>query len=454
MSTTSVGGVAYPNSSYKTDLNGNIVGLLGRDGLIQKENRWSQSPSGYTIISPPVSGITVTPGADCTVNSSGQTTLNGETVWTVSITGTGTPNNYAELVVPDSSNGFVGVSTSIECSSTDWSKCVRLTVYVGNSNFSVYANHGRTAEWTPSNSHSDAINNILTTIRFPESVMTKNGYSDEHTNHVFTRSKLRLYVGNGQTLIFSLRSITIGSEKKARIAITADDGYSTWMDQGRQICERYGFVSTMGIIPSRVGTSTYASLSELQRYVAVGNECVAHGTGLGGNIFTDFSNDTDRMNYIQSVVTYLKGNGLTSSLGSKCFIWPQGRISNSTSDTALLTSLSNSGFTAGRGVNVPTYYSSKMSAVSRYNQARLTMPIIGHSYNSGDEAGNITAITTKIQQIVNDKADACLMFHRIDESPTIPEMISPSNLHIIMAAMKTHVDAGNLDVVLFSDFAF
>ena len=95
----------------------------------------------HGMIEPPVSGLTVTPGSNCTVNSSGAAVRNGETVWTVNATATNTTNNYFEIAIPTQSQAFAASDMTAEFALDDFTKLDSegITYYLGTAGYSIFS---------------------------------------------------------------------------------------------------------------------------------------------------------------------------------------------------------------------------------------------------------------------------------------------------------------------------
>jgi hypothetical protein len=249
----------------------------------------------------------------------------------------------------------------------------------------------------------------------------------------------------------------VSARAASRIAIISDDGYSSWIERGVPILAEHGFISTCAVISSIVGNSGYATLAQLQRYVAAGNECVAHGPAASngsGNLFTSLATDELRLADINATRDYLVANGLTSPAGAKCYVWPQGQIAESTSDFAFLDDVLAAGYQLGRGVTENFMPGHQVGAISATNPYRLVLTCVGHTWTSGGaEAANVAAIITKIQNASADGMDCVLKLHKVvgvDAAAASLE-ISSNRLREICAAIKTLVNAGIMSVVRFSD---
>jgi hypothetical protein len=230
---------------------------------------------------------------------------------------------------------------------------------------------------------------------------------------------------------------------------------------GVPILEEYGFKSSVAVIYDTVGTTDKSTLAQLQSYVAKGNECIPHGpndgSGGSGNLFTAWTTNAQRIADVNACRDYLIANKLCGPYGAKSYIWPQGRYCESTSDYSFLQLMRDNGYTVGRSANAPTVvYMQKNNGLSSANNAILAGPIIGHTWTSAPtEAANIATINARIAATAANGGDCTLMLHRIvgvDAAAQSTE-ISTNRLRQICDAIKAEVDAGNMEVVLYSEFA-
>lgn len=425
-----------------------------------------RAPYGLALTEPPVSGLTAAAGAGVTINSSAAAVVNGETMWTVNATATSGSNNYFELSIATLglTAAFSAADITAEIVMDDVTKVSLMAMYVGTASYSLSANYPLSSQLTPSTTAAWTMNGVLTAYQFHPSLLNanKSGFTDEVGNQAWINSKLRVYINNGSTLTFSLRAIRVGAyKKKARIAIIGDDGYISFQKMGVPILEEFGFKSSVAVIYDTVGTSDKATLRQLQSYVAKGNECIPHGpndgTGGTGNLWTTYTTNAQRIADINACRDYLLANNLCTMWGARSYIWPQGRYCESTSDYSMLQVMRDNGYTVGRSANTPSVvYMHKLNALSDDNNALFTTPIVGHIWTSAPtEAANIAAINAKIAATAANGGDCALMLHRVvgvDAAAQSTE-ISTNRLREICNAIKAEVDAGNMEVVLYSEFA-
>lgn len=473
--------MAYPGATLTNDgwvvpaITGGVV-QLSSDGtsLVSGDEKFPilqdyfarRAPYGLALTEPPVSGLTAAAAAGVTINSSAAAVVNGETMWTVNATATSGSNNYFELSIATLglTAAFSAADITAEIVMDDVTKVPLMAMYVGTASYSLSANYPLASQLTPSTTAAWAMNGVLTAYQFHQSLLNanKSGFTDEVGNQAWVNSKLRVYINNGSTLTFSLRAIRVGAyKKKARIAIIGDDGYITFQKMGVPILEEFGFKSSVAVIYDTVGTSDKATLAQLQSYVAKGNECIPHGpndgTGGTGHLWTTYTTNAQRIADINACRDYLLANNLCTMWGARSYVWPQGRYCESTSDYSMLQVMRDNGYTVGRSANSPSaVYMHKLNALSDENNALFTTPIVGHTWTSAPtEAANIATINAKIAATAANGGDCALMLHRVvgvDAAAQSTE-ISTNRLREICNAIKAEVDAGNMEVVLYSEFA-
>ena len=454
--------------------NGLVVPTLSTDGtsLVSGNgtdyplfDKWRRAQAGFPLIAPPVSGLTTNAAANLTINSSAAAAVNGETVWTVNATATNTTNNYFEIHVPLQTQAFAASDMTAEFAVDSFAKVDAagggIVYYMGTASYSLFSSYSIQGQLTASTTSPLAING-MTAYQVRENLWSKSGFSDAVGNQAWVNSKIRVYVTNGQTITFSLRSIVYGASRaKGRLAIVSDDGYASWIKLGVPVLREFGLLSSCAIIYDSVGTSDKATLSQLQQYVAEGNECIAHGpndgTGGTGNLYTTWTTDAQRIADINACRDYLIANRLCSSWGAKSYVWPQGRFTTDTTAYPLLALMQSNGYTVARSAQEPTtHYAHKLNAISTTSLMPFATQIVGHTWVSGaGEVTNIPAIAAKIAVLAQTRTDSTLMLHRVVgvDSAAASTEISINRLRELCTAIRAEVDAGNVEVVLYSEFA-
>jgi len=476
------------NTRLATDANGNTV-LLGPDNLpkslapiFPKKDFFTQ---GQDLASPTIgwAGVTVTPGSgSVTINSSGAVTYEGESWYEVNATNAAAGNDNFEINLPVLANGqsISGDQCSIEWwSNQDSTGLVSISSYLaqGASGYGVYINASRalTALSTTNPVVNAGHNNLLITNTQWTKTPGASGLT-QAADYAITHGKIRVTITTGTTIVFRLRNVSLGHGRaKGRLAIVTDDGYASFNKLALPLLQRLGFPATMAVISDVVGTGTNAttklSLTELQNWVSQGNECVAHGPNPdgNGNLFSNgaytFADNAARLSDINKTRDYLIANKLTSSRGARCYVFPHGQYGATAGDTALLDLMFAAGYTYARCAQTvdPAVSPETVRAMSARCHRRLTGGIVGHTYQgtaatADTDTSNVNTKITMIQRLASEGCDSALMLHKAvpragasGGAGTIE--IEIDQLHAILSACKTLVDAGTLEVVLLSEFA-
>ena len=430
--------------------------------IVKTSDKTGSSRDLLTILEAPFTGITVTPQAGCTIQSSGIYYLNGEAVWRIVASSVGS-FKYFEVEMPEISDGFSCTTATFELAFEDPITLMStIYCYVGDSTYTKYM-RGAAGTLTGANKTRAPCRSGMTAYQFDETNFTLTGFTTPIGNQIFSRAKIRVNPADGATATVYIKRIALGGCGRARLSIIADDGYSSWLNLGQAILDEYGLVSTMAIIPISVGSSGYATWENLAKYVYRGqNTCVPHGpnhpvTKGNGNLWSAWETDAERLTDVISARDALVSRGLTTSLGAKTYIWPQGQYTGIDGDTTFLQMLVDNGFILGRGVTGDSFRNFRVSSISTKNPARLLLNIAGgHSWTSaGTEAANIANIISYIQTAASLGMDCCVVFHRVvgvDLASNSTE-ISINRLREICIAIRTLIDAGSIIDVTFPELA-
>lgn len=449
-------------------------------GLVRLPGTHKPRLRGVTLWGPESSqpAPTVVPQSGVTVSASGFTMLDGEPHYFVTATNSGGSNSSFELRWAGL-QAFSADSATLEFRADDPSQCSSgATLFMGRSSYAVNAAAGKSWSRFYTTVATD-IHKGRMSIGIKNGDWSITGFTGEVSQQVFTDAKVNVSVAAGGTITFYLRSARIGvARKKGRIAIVDDDGYANFFRVGVPILQKYGIKSSAALIPILFGTSVgttseVATLPTFKEYVRQGNQCIAHGPNKPPytNLFdTQYPNTSARIADIQSVIQYLLDNGLTDTWGAKCYIFPQGVYNSGAGEPDLLNAMQSVGIVMARGAqadntNVPTR-PTFLDGLSTLNHKRMTMPIIGHQFKGaagpGDaadaaETTNVNAIISSIQTLAAAGADMTLMLHRVVQPGSVTAGpgaidIETHRLDAICAAIRTEIDAGRLEDVLFSDF--
>ena len=448
-------------------------------GAIRLPGQHTPSLQGVTIFGPEGAqpAPTVVPQSGVTISSSGFVQVNGENWYRVTATNSGGSNSSFEMRWTGLSP-FSAQSGTVEFKADDPSQCsTGCALYIGRNSYAQYALNGASWSRIYTTVATDIHKGRMSIGMKPES-WSKTGFTGPVEQEVFTDAKVNVSLVAGGTITFFLRSVRLNvGRKKARIAIVADDGYLNFFRVGVPILQSYGIKSSAALIPAiwgqGSGISQVATLPVFKEYVRNGNQCIAHGPNKPPHVnlwSPQYPDTASRIQDIKEVIQILLDSGLTDSWGAKCYIFPQGVYNSGVGEPDLLLAMQDAGIVMARGAQVdndivksrPTY----LDGLSALNHKRMIMPIIGHQFkgpagkaaaDDPTETANVNAIIDAIQNLSAARADMTLMLHRVVQPGTVTAGpggldIETTRLAAICAAIKTEIDAGRLEDVLFSDF--
>jgi hypothetical protein len=390
--------------------------------------------------------------------SQGWEIRNGDLCYRVTATGIAATQNHIDLTVPVF-GPITGDAATLEFYIDNPASIFATSLLVGTAGFAQFMQAQRNI--VAYNDTDSRNNQGLNSVYHNRAAWTKNGYTGEHTDQGWTVARVRVFVNNGTTGTFWLRSIRVsGSRPRGRLAIFADDGVRSFFRVGMPIIERFGFPVTASIIGSLVDSTSgtgYVTLNELYKFVDNGNVCVTHGASrlFGG----PFTTDAARLADVRANRDYLVERGLTPFAASRCYVWPNGVYNSGDGNVNFLELMRREGFVIGRAAGpLATLFDTQ--AVSALNHSLMVCPIVGHTYQgvagaAGDatETTNINNIITRIQAAAANGSDACLMLHEVvprgATTATGSVEIEADRLLTILQAIQVEVAAGRLEVVTF-----
>jgi len=304
-------------------------------------------------------------------------------------------------------------------------------------------------------------------LEFRSDNWTKVGFATALETQNFKRIRFYFVLRQSQNVTIKIREARFGmGARKGRLAIMADDYFHSFLRRAVPILTQRGLVSSLAIIPASIGAfSAAATLSELQQYVAGGNECVVHGPTTGTNWFAAPYNTTaDRLQDACYARDYILANKLGTTKAANCVAYPQGVWQSGSYETTFIDALKNNGFLLGRSTGTAgpngRYFQKRFMRSDTH--AIFTLPTIGHSYAgaafaSGDvtETANIATILGYVQAIAQQGIDGILVFHSIVDDGGANQTYQCELPRLIALAdgVKAQVDAGLLEVVKISAFA-
>lgn len=435
--------------------------IVGRSGAAYQMPR-AGTRGGIQMFGPEVSTVpTAGVGSGCTLNASGYVDFLGERWFEVSATAISGSNNWFEIRT-EGVPAFSADCVTLEFQSFDLSNLSQPTAYLGTAGYALFSTDTRSLGAPSTN---DSFRHFGTmSFSWQRAAFSKNGFSGELTDQAWVNAKVRFTVTNGTTAVVRFRSMTVAAnQRRARLAISVDDGYISTFRLGYPMLRKYGFPFSCAIIADKVNDSNYMGVSLLAQIVADGNECVAHGPiGGVGNLFSGgpaYTTDAQRVADMNFHRSFLDRNGLLSEKSAQVYVWPQGRYSDTNGSPSTLLAAQAAGFSLARAATVVDEYF-LLDPISYSNGSRMTLPVVGHSYagapnSPGDaaETTNINNIIGRIQACAAARMDCVLMLHefvgRGQASTAI--QIEMDRLDTLCSAIKTLETSGTLDVVKLSD---
>lgn len=254
----------------------------------------------------------------------------------------------------------------------------------------------------------------------------------------------------GTTRIWIYEIVEAAKNTLPSIIIGADDGHGTWYAEGLPILEKYGFSSYLAYIhDSAIAAGSSMSITQWQDAIARGHHAVIHGCKAGKSSLRDyFASYTGYPNpaaAIKADIEYNRDGMVAGGLdpdgrGRKFYVLPQGihQPAGGAGDNTIINALGSAGVTTCRLAAV----NNAIIANGGGSGQRMYVPIIGHSYNSGGEAANISALIATMQNEIGAGRSVIFMQHMVSGAPTLPEQITPANLELIVSAANDLVQSG------------
>ena len=411
-------------------------------------------------------GATQTPTivqSNVTGFTSGYSTYNGEPCF--QFTATGVVGGNIELQFHTIPAPFSGDSAVVEYQCVP-GETTTLSLFIAlNSSYAAYGLVQRIH--AAGNTYSPLNHNGMNSWCPTDAEITKNGYATPTGDAIWQAAKLRVNIADGVTTTFRLRSLKIGAQRNyGRIAVTCDDGYSSFYRLALPMFEQYGIPVTFCIIPSLIGTGSFMTMAQLKDIIARGHQIIPHGPDTGvGSLFTRWATNAQRIADINATRDYIVNNGLSpTGAAQKCYAWPGGQYAATLGESSLLDLMTQNGYIVGRSA-APSNYSTipQNQALIPLNQSKLTMGIIGHTYagvsNTADDAtetANIAALVSRVSDISTSRKDGFLMLHDVVARGNAPAgglMIEMDRLRTLAAAIRTQIDTGRLRAVTMSQMA-
>lgn len=483
-------------ASYAIDSYSNVTGVMGPSGeVIRDLGRQNRSNLGWTFWSPTTQTVvpTITNLTNATVVQSFEN-INGERwiVFTCTTAAAATSSFDiawdAGLSNPSASGSPSGVaadSATIEFQALTVDKR-NISVFLGNA--AGYAINTVSGNRSINGGNTADVISLegLTSMTFHQERFdnnSKTGFTEPCRSYGrFTVAKMRIDVQ--QTIgvhVFKLRSFSIGtSARKARLAITLDDGPRSILQRGIPIFELYGIKTTACLIQGQLILAAqnvggiYASVAEWKQYVDAGNACIGHGTNFGGaNLYSGVlaggataALNAARVADMNLTRDLMLANGLCSQNGAACYAWPQGVWNATTGETSLLDAARAAGYKLCRSATaypsgaVISYTGNPVAfqdfrAMSVNNYMRMIAPVNGHNRQATDalEAVNIAQLCNRVlPDLAASGMDGTLYFHDCVQNGTATLTTDIEMQHLEMICQTIESLRDTLDTVLFEDF--
>lgn len=245
------------------------------------------------------------------------------------------------------------------------------------------------------------------------------------------------------------------------IIVGADDGAASWYTSGLPMCEKYGFSSYLAFIADDRGTATRMSAAEwYDACVTRGHHAVVHGckTGISSlrDYFSSYTGYGSAQAAMEADIRYNRDVMVSEGLdpdgrGRKVYVYPGGfhQPASGAGDDTIVDAITACGMVAARRA----VSENALIAHGGWSGAAKYLPIIGHSWDAGDEAANVAAIILQMQTEIAAGRSVILMFHKVDAAPDDATEIESANLELILAAADVLVRAGSAKKGKLTDFA-
>lgn len=282
-------------------------------------------------------------------------------------------------------------------------------------------------------------------------------------NTLFTHLRVRVTPYTGNYADFTLVKFFANPARKGRIAIVADDGTKSWFQLGLPQLQARGLVCSMALISRYIDTvdSLYMTPADVYQAMANGHEVITHGPGNdAGNLIDNFSTTAERIaDMVSSRQNFINRGFLPTEQQRRCYVWPQGKFQTATGDVELLDAALAEGFTNCRAATRFVPYSHAVANATRYG--KMVTPIIGHQRStstSGAEDTENASIIDAINYCANNGMDGVLMYHKVIPTQAVFAATGATDIEVSRLAshldlIQTHIGAGKLENVYFSDFA-
>lgn len=372
--------------------------------------------------------------------------INGK-VWVTTPVG-----QFVEITFPTITARLCPQTLYLEGDSDDWSKVLSASYYLASTGYAQFWIRGFDPLTTGNNAEPGMSGGGARKFWTDRSSLSNGGGSPDFSTTQVTTHKIRVTPVAGQSARICISKIVFDVVDVPSISITFDDGYTSVYANAFPLLKERGLKASWAIIADGIGSNaSYATLANLQEWVAAGNECIPHGPRTGGSL-----NDAGSVSAAVSDMVYhrdyLINNGLSDQISANVYVWPQGVyfMGGNRRDISLREGAESAGFIGARGIELPQFFNSK---VVGSEMRKWTVPIIGHSSVVGDsvaETANINTIISRINALATDGKSGCLMFHYVGANNGVAADISVANFTLLMNAIHSLVSRGQLVNPVFS----
>ncbi len=226
---------------------------------------------------------------------------------------------------------------------------------------------------------------------------------------------------------------------KPKFIIMEDTAKASWFTYGLPILDRLGLKSTVGVVASLVGTSTYATEAQLMGAIGRGHEFAVSGaadlTGLADAATASADIATNKL--------YLTARDLLGS--HTCYAWPAGVYEATAGDQTYINLLIAQGFTCARTIATPF----QTRIAEGFADVKWTLPTI--TVAGTDSVATVTGLMDTT--VVNDSC-AILLYGDLVLTGGSGATRNISDFQQEMQYLANLVATGVADVVTLGNHAY
>jgi hypothetical protein len=362
-------------------------------------------------------------------------------------------NDYTQFDLPvQPVPGLFPRSFSIKVYSPDWSKVDRIIFLLGTTAFAKYFTREFNPHYSTKFAPGMAGKAGWRTLSTSYADWTNTGSAD-FTTDLFSVIRIKLFGITGDVSPdVTFGEMRINCTDVPTISMCSDDGYSSFYTIAAPLLAARGLKASFAVIPDKVGSAArYVTWDQLRAWNAAGNNCVTHGCRNDVASLQVYSTMAERVADATWSRQQIIDNGCDVNGSTNFYVFPQGKVTVSDADLTdrtITDALINAGFTGGRGTTLPWTF---INRYTRTDSQKMIMSCIGHTWSSGDQAGNITAIVAKIDDCATYGFSANLVFHEIVDPSTLDIHISTADFTTIINRIAYWVNQGKLSNVLINE---